>query len=89
MIKCETKGGKINVILEGTAEDLVDEVMEIIRLYAQEKLQVTLTKFIETLYEIDKFAIETVKNGRIPKTDEEFTAMFDVFIGAQDEADMH
>ncbi len=89
MIKCETKDGKINVILEGTPENLVGEVMEIMKEFAQKKMQVTLTKFIETLYEINKFAIETVKSGYIPKTDEEFTAMFDTFVGAQNEVDVH
>lgn len=89
MIKCETKDGKVDVILEGTAEDLVDEVMKIVDEFAQKKLQVTLTKFIDTLYEINKFAIETVKSGRIPETDEDFETMFNAFIGAQDETDMH
>ena len=89
MIKCETKDGKINVILEGTAGDLTDEVMKIIDEFAHTKLQVTLTKFIETLYEINKFAMETVKNGNIPETDEDFETMFNAFIGAQNEANVH
>lgn len=89
MIKCETKDGKVDVILEGTAEDLVDEVMKIVDEFAQKKLQVTLAKFIDTLYEINKFAIETVKSGRIPETDEDFETMFNAFIGAQDEVNVY
>ena len=54
MIKCEIKDDRVEIGFRGTAEEVFEELIEIMEGYADQFLHVPLGKFIEMLGETNK-----------------------------------